>query len=927
MDGLLVPVETTKSQSSLRGNDESHLLGPKQGFLKLGHEEIGSPERALEILRSRPQQDDLHSVFKWLHPSNSSNAGFDIHGQTLQASQIIHTLVNDVLPNYWSLLSSEESGQSRRTRDTMILIMSNVSGISMLLSRLKTYISRTGTPEENRSVRDSSQVEALASAMSMLEAVLEPKDIVYAIWTRLCASTNLARRWLLWKELVTLLGGGRVLSTASEADAIVEKSSDHIRQRSWLSDGSRYCFWLGRNLNRMLVLSKAHENDTQKAYIQMLDRALTLGHVGKSLLLYQSETDPSPYASFTKHLGNSTKKVVVYSLLRNLNKTPMSSSSDGAARESGSLKLIRGIAAFLDWLSEKDEDLASLLVEWLSGDGIVQDLRIRRAVVAALAEDLDTLKSTLTDALRSFGDKLYIKHAPVLHQEGMTENLLLLIGYAHRKIPPYITDISRSSPYLNAISNRLAAPSHRVSVLGMYLGTALSRLVDPPEKRMNFGSEEMTSAQGQRYLSLTEIRDPLGSRADLRHTEATSELSVRKAKKPAAKERKSPPGNQQASTDSKIISIEEVDDESEPEDEDLPMYAKPDSDASDSDEDPTVIERSKPTAPVYINDLVSGLRDTENYDRHFLALTHASPLIRRKAAFGTEVTDNAEEIVNLLTSLGDKWNIENFQELRLQGMIAVLVAQPLEMGQWFSRTYFNGDYSIQQRATVLTTLGLGARELAGYGKEDKALSKFDEQSFKETVPFPSKQLPPKLHALYTSEKPVLQDSPDTKAINTASRNLEQSILQPMALQAADALSGPNALKVRTFSSRMEVEKRRTKPIPNALAKIVADEFLSLILSLRSYSIGSLPVMEALLFAFLTVLEVNTASDQGRRLAAENVKALLEMGEWVEGVLGNVRGDGEEEGRVKALAAGCVGRVREVVEREERVLVGELVGMM
>ncbi len=222
--------------------------------------------------------------------------------------------------------------------------------------------------------------------------------------------------------------------------------------------------------------------------------------------------------------------------------------------------------------------------------------------------------------------------------------------------------------------------------------------------------------------------------------------------------------------------------------------------------------------------MISGLRDTENYDRHLLALTHAPSLIRRKAAFGTEVTDNSEELANILTGLGDKWNIENFQELRLQGMIAVLVAQPLEMGQWFSRTYFNGDYSIQQRATVLTTLGLGAREMAGYGKEDKTLAKTNPQSSLKDQSFPSKQLPPKLHALYTSEKPNLLDQPGAIAINTASRTLEKSILQPMALQAADALSGPNALKIRTFSSRMEVEKRRTKPIANALAKVVADGF-------------------------------------------------------------------------------------------------------
>ncbi|KAL8638778.1 MAG: hypothetical protein Q9228_004096, partial [Teloschistes exilis] len=142
-------------------------------------------------------------------------------------------------------------------------------------------------------------------------------------------------------------------------------------------------------------------------------------------------------------------------------------------------------------------------------------------------------------------------------------------------------------------------------------------------------------------------------------------------------------------------------------------------------------------------------------------------------------------------------------------MIAVLIAQPLEMGQWFSRTCFNGDYSISQRAAMLTTLGLGARELAGYGKDDNALIKFNQPSKAQKPPFPSKQLPLKLHALYAPEAPL----------TTTSKQLENEILQPMALKAADALSGPNALKTRTFSSRMDVEKkRRTKAIPNALAK-------------------------------------------------------------------------------------------------------------
>lgn len=215
----------------------------------------------------------------------------------------------------------------------------------------------------------------------------------------------------------------------------------------------------------------------------------------------------------------------------------------------------------------------------------------------------------------------------------------------------------------------------------------------------------------------------------------------------------------------------------------------------------------------YIRDLLTGLHDTENFDRHRLALSTASTLIRRKADFGTEVSDHIEELATLLVGLGDKYEMENFQQMRLQGMIAVLVAQPSQMGQWFSRTFFNGEYSMGQRASILTTLGLGARELAGFQKEDGALT--GANAVPRETSFPSKLLPDKLHKIY-----ALEAAP----INTLSAQLEKTMIQPLALSAADSLSGPNALKVRTFSSRMAVEKKRQKPIPNALAKIVADGF-------------------------------------------------------------------------------------------------------
>ena len=79
-----------------------------------------------------------------------------------------------------------------------------------------------------------------------------------------------------------------------------------------------------------------------------------------------------------------------------------------------------------------------------------------------------------------------------------------------------------------------------------------------------------------------------------------------------------------------------------------------------------------------------------------------------------------------------------------------------------------------------------------------------------------KELPPHLRQIYSKESPT--------PLTRVSGDIEQAMIEPLALQAADELSGPNALKVRTFSSRMEVEKKRKKPITNQLAKDVAENF-------------------------------------------------------------------------------------------------------
>lgn len=497
----------------------------------------------------------------------------------------------------------------------------------------------------------------------------------------------------------------------------------------------------------------------------------------------------------------------------------------------------------------------------------------------------------------------------------------------------------------------------------MVIGEALSSLVDPEDKKMDFKMEEMSTPEAKWYKSLVTVSDSVGSFEALKSQGITK---VAKDPKPATSQTRANPKAAQPSG-SKIISIEEMfSSEEDSDNDDFTPYAKPDSDASDSEEDPTLITRNKPTAPVYIRDLISYLRNTESYDQQKLGLQSAASLIRRKANFGTEVSAHAEELATLLVGLQDKYELDNFAEMRLQGMIAVLLAQPLRMGQWFSKTFFDGDYSLSQRASILTTLGLGARELGRFSNEDttNALPS-------PTSSFPSKSLPAALHKVYSPTS--------TKALDNLSTQLTNTMIAPMAASLADKITGPSILKVRTFSSRMAVESKRRKPTTNALASIVSQAFLfpltgrffvhlraygssssqnivfnpfllshflktlslilhasgpntpslpqmtsefwDLLLSLRTQAIWDMAVRQALLFSLLTLLEVN---EDKQHLVERHGRQLLETQEWVQSVFERM-GRGEEEENGRMLAAGVLVRIGEVVEKYQALLMGDLVG--
>jgi telomere length regulation protein len=416
------------------------------------------------------------------------------------------------------------------------------------------------------------------------------------------------------------------------------------------------------------------------------------------------------------------------------------------------------------------------------------------------------------------------------HDAATVQTTLLAVAYLDRLNHNLVKNTSRSSSYIHAVSNRLGSSIPSARYLGMIVGVAISRLVDEPGKVMDFGAEEMDSEEGKAWLGLVDINDKIGKIEDLHKDKGT----IQSATKPAAPSRKTKTTPPQPPA-SKIISITELlsSDSSDPPSPSLRPYPKPDSDPSDSDSDPTLLIRSKPTAPVYINSLITAISSTDP-STVSLALHTAAPLIRRKATFGSELSSSLDTLASTLLNLSENMSKSLPQNQRLQALIALVIAEPARTGPWLSAMYFEGDLSLVQRATLLTAIGLGCRELAGFTDTD-ANTDTNTNTANTTPIFPSKKLPPTLSAIYTP-------------LTNISNSLSHSTLQPLAhAAAASTISGPVAtatiLQTRTISSRLTKARStpqptatRSTPIPKNLHHLLTTSFFLPLLTRLSHLI-------------------------------------------------------------------------------------------
>lgn len=105
---------------------------------------------------------------------------------------------------------------------------------------------------------------------------------------------------------------------------------------------------------------------------------------------------------------------------------------------------ISQIAGLLNDVIGSNEDFRDLAVDWLvspNGGGVGEPIGIRRALVCVLSKGEVVLKGLLEKSLGQFGDKIWIRHTPIMRQEGwfFQFSFLFFGGYGRYFNNPHTT--------------------------------------------------------------------------------------------------------------------------------------------------------------------------------------------------------------------------------------------------------------------------------------------------------------------------------------------------------------------------------------------------------------------------------------------------------------------------------------------------------
>ena len=287
MEGLLTPLKTTLISDPAQ-NEENlvPIVSRLAETTSLENSTLSTPEDALEALKSKPNFTLLNHVLRWLDPAKVKTNDFNIKIPGPKATQIIYVLVADTVLDYWGVLN-EENSPSLKQKSLLLRCLRSVSGIGAILARLRVFLDLEEDPQKGQAFSANGKAKVVRDLLSVLEDILKGSGFVSCIRIDIDSLIlGTLQRTLLWKDFITTIASGRLLSLAAEADQVIRKSSLIVRDGSWLGDGIQYSSWLGANVAYILLHSEIERPEDWKALAQLVNRALTIGYIGELLLRF-----------------------------------------------------------------------------------------------------------------------------------------------------------------------------------------------------------------------------------------------------------------------------------------------------------------------------------------------------------------------------------------------------------------------------------------------------------------------------------------------------------------------------------------------------------------------------------------------------------------------------------------------------------------
>lgn len=153
----------------------------------------------------------------------------------------------------------------------------------------------------------------------------------------------------------------------------------------------------------------------------------------------------------------------------------------------------------------------------------------------------------------------------------------------------------------------------------------------------------------------------------------------------------------------------------------------------DSDDDDYDSDDDSSRDIVFLKDLVKKYEslDDKRRTRHVPLLKLTVKLFRQKKDFPLEVAYYSSSLLSSIACLNNILDEARFEEWRINALVSIVVITPDKVTSLL-KILFTSELSLQQRMSILSSLGLSARELRGHDDKSIVKPKFD---------FPTNRLP------------------------------------------------------------------------------------------------------------------------------------------------------------------------------------------